>query len=80
MPVEGAYWKYPAGPGSSADKRPQHPAVHISYNDAVEFCKDQGARLPTESEWEFAARGGMRGGKIQKLRFFINQSIVIVSV
>lgn len=60
LPVEGAYWKHPSGPGSSAGRKPDHPAVHISYNDAVEYCQAQGARLPSEPEWEFAARGGMR--------------------
>ena len=59
VPVEGAYWKHPTGPGSSA--KPHYPAVHISLNDADTYCQAQGLRLPTEPEWEFAARGGMRG-------------------
>ena len=61
LPVEGAYWARPAGPSSSVEQKPDHPAVHVSYNDAVAYCKRRGARLATEEEWEFAARGGMRG-------------------
>ena len=61
LPVEGAYWKHPTGPGSSVKEKAGHPAVHISYNDAALFCKDRNSRLPTEEEWEFAARGGLRG-------------------
>lgn len=58
MPVEEAYWRRPSGPGSFP--KPDYPAVHISYNDAVVYCADGGARLATEYEWEFAARGGLR--------------------
>jgi formylglycine-generating enzyme required for sulfatase activity len=76
LPVEGAYWRHPAGPGSSADTRLDYPAVHISYNDAVEYCKDLGARLPTEQEWEFAARGGMRGGDHISIIF---HNIILIS-
>jgi len=54
--VQGANWRQPLGPGSGIKTRLQHPAVHISFNDAKAFCKWAGKRLPTETEWEFAAR------------------------
>ena len=55
--VEGADWRHPQGPGSSIEGRDDHPVVQVSMRDAAAFCKHHGLRLPSEVEWEFAARG-----------------------
>lgn len=74
--INNATWDHPEGPDSNISRRLDHPVVHVSWGDAQQFCNWRGGRLPTEAEWEYAARGGLHNRIFPWGNLFFDQNRV----